>query len=160
MQIPLRRRSDFQEIQTDAPKKDKTPLFFSLFFKHMTKCLKSEEYNSPMCRLWVTKKSNHLHKSFWNAHYIVQWHHSSCFLRKNCSAESHWSLGKRLDNSPWSSSWKTLQTGENNYIRAAVQQKSAVLLIKTLENVHSNSWTGQTPPNSHSNYRSDYKFDY
>lgn len=25
--------------------------------------------------------------------------HSSCFLRKNCNAESHWSLGKRFDNS-------------------------------------------------------------
>lgn len=29
----------------------------------------------------------------------VHRHQSSCFLRKNCSAEFHWSLGKRFDNS-------------------------------------------------------------
>lgn len=36
----------------------------------------------------------------------VQLDHSSCFLRKNCSAESHWSLGKRFDSSQ-KSSWET-----------------------------------------------------
>lgn len=47
-------------------------------------------HNLPLlCLYWVlSTQGERVHR-----------HQSSCFLRKNCSAEFHWSLGKRFDNS-------------------------------------------------------------
>lgn len=93
VQIPHKHQCDFQEIKTDALTQYKASKSERLteFKEHMYLCadflsgtkgkkIQKELHISVSCCLYtvlIDSEDN------------VQVHHSSCFLRKNCSAESH-----------------------------------------------------------------------